>query len=306
MDLFPLVVEKLGANVNIRVLTDLKSSKHFNQNAYAQALVIHSILKKISSANLVTNNKWKQQWLKKAELNTKPSGVKEWFSGRASIPFKAVLNLEAFCSKEDFNLIKANCNYFCTKNSSPARFPRKISPELAWLLAAILCDGHLRANKEGVVFEVANFVLAEKFSKIFCCLFECKWKMPSKIKRVGRNDTFSLEIYDYAAMLFLNKIFGIPFGKKSSIIRVPNLIFDSTPIIKKAFLKGVFDTDGGRRGHGLGLTSLSEKFVEDVNLLLNEFGIQSHKEEWINRKYSKKCFGSRFKIDANSIFLLRQ
>jgi intein/homing endonuclease len=38
--------------------------------------------------------------------------------------------------------------------------------------------------------------------------------------------------------------FGFPQGKKSAIVRVPDLIFRSGPRIKRGFLRGLFSADG--------------------------------------------------------------
>jgi hypothetical protein len=306
MDLFDLVENNFSKNFDLRVLTDLKTSAHFGVEANLEAKIILSLLKKINFECLKNNKNWRQEWIKKAGFNIKKSGLKEWFSGRSSVPFKAILGLESFCSKEDYSLIKENCNYFCTKTSSLAKFPRGLSPDLAWLVAAILCDGHLRKNGDSLAFEVSDLALANVFSSKINNVFESKGMKIREINRIGRNTTYMFDLSNKPVCHFFNKIFKIPFGKKCAIIEVPELIKNSTFEIKKAFLKGVFDTDGGKRGGGLGLTSLSEKFVDDVSELLKEFEIVAHKESWLNKKYQKKCFGSRFKIDANSMFLIRR
>lgn len=184
--------------------------------------------------------------------------------------------------------------------------PKEMSPELIWFVAAILCDGHLRKQAKGIVFEVGDKTLAEKFALIFSKVFLEKEPKIIIRHRIGYNQTFAVYIYNKKICNYLSNCFNIPFGKKCNIIRVPEQIFSSSVELKKAFLKGVFDTDGGKRGKGLGLTSLSEKFVIDVSNLLTEFGIKTHKDMWINKRYDKKCYGVRFKIDPHSIFLLRE
>jgi len=263
------------------------------------------VLKKINTLNSKADSDWKQKWLDSAGINIKPTGVKEWFSGRASIPFKAIIALKEFSSKKDFELIFNNCSYFCTKTSSSAMFPRTLSPELTWLVAALLCDGHLCPNGSGLAFEVGDLTLAKIFSSKINAVFEAKCTEIREINRVGRKTTYVFDLSNKPVCYFFNKLFEVPFGKKCAIIRVPKLIQQANLEIKKVFLKGVFETDGGKRGGGLGLTSLSEDFVDDVSELLKEFNVDPHKESWVNKKYNKKCFGSRFKIDANSMFLLR-
>jgi hypothetical protein len=213
--------------------------------------------------------------------------------------------LEEFSSKKDFELLLKNCSYFCTKTSSPAMFPRTLSLELSWLVAALLCDGHLYPNGSGLTFEVGDLTLAKAFRSKINFVFEVKCTKIREINRVGRNTTHVFDLSNKPVCHFFNKLFEVPFGKKCAIIGVPKLIQQANMGVKKFFLKGVFDTDGGKRGDGLGLTSLSEKYVDEVSEILKQFGINAHKESWFNKKYQKKCFGSRFKIDANSMFLVR-
>jgi len=305
-ELFDLFEIAFNENPQLRVLTDLKSSKKFSKNAHKKAVILVGLLKKINLTLSKGDPCWKAKWLNKAGIGIKPSGLKEWFSGRASVPFKALLSLKNFVSTEEFELIKSNCDYFCTKTSSPAKLPKVISPELAWLVAAILCDGHLTLNGGRASFEVSDLKLVNTFSTIFSSIFQIRMNKLNIRDRVGYNQTYVRQVNNVPSSLFFNKVFGIPLGRKSAIIVVPEIIKQSDLEVKRAFLKGVFDTDGGKRGGGLGLTSLSKMFVDDVNELLKEFGIKSSSDSWINKRYGKKCFGSRFKIDANSMFLVRQ
>ncbi len=306
MDLFDLVVEKMGSDDNLRVLTNLKTSKKFSEEAHAQALAIHNVLNEIKIVFSKTNSPWKRKLAEHTKLSVKETTIKDWFLARASISFSELNKISKLGNTEQAEVISKNCNYFCTKTSSSAKFPRELSPDLAWLVAAILCDGHLCPNGSGLAFEVGDLALANVFSSKINIVFESKCMKIREINRIGRNTTYMFDLSNKPVCHFFNKIFEIPFGKKCAIIGVSGLIKNSTPEIKKAFLKGVFDTDGGKRGGGLGLTSLSERFVDDVSELLKEFGINPHKESWLNKKYQKKCFGSRFKIDANSMFLIRR
>jgi hypothetical protein len=306
MDVQSLIENSFDDTKELKVLTNLLISRNFSQESYVHALEINSVLKKIKTDFQKTNLPWKRNMIQQLNLKVSESSLKDWFLGRASISFFELKKIAMLGGKREYANILKNCSYFCTKTSSPVRFPKYILGDLAWVVAAILCDGHMRKNREGIAFEVGDELLAQKFSTKFASLFEVQEKKPRPIDRIGRNRTYSIEFCNIAAMLFLGVIFEVPFGRKSSLIQVPNIILGSNKKIKQAFLKGVFETDGGKRGGGLGLTSLSESFVDEVNVLLREFGVTPNKEAWLNKRYDKKCFGSRFKIDAYSMFLLRQ
>lgn len=67
----------------------------------------------------------------------------------------------------------------------------------------------------------------------------------------------------------------------------------------------MFETDGGKRSRGLGLTSASKAFRDQVFELLLESKIKASKDEWLNKKYNKKYYGLRFRITEQSKFLCR-
>lgn len=69
---------------------------------------------------------------------------------------------------------------------------------------------------------------------------------------------------------------GIPVGLKAGIIRVPQIVWESSNNFKSKFLSALFSCDGYVDKNGfLVYYSKSKKFVEDVQLLLNHFNILS-------------------------------
>ena len=78
-----------------------------------------------------------------------------------------------------------------------------------------------------------------------------------------------------SSFLFLSKL-GFPIGKKKDILRIPPAIFKNKELAK-AFLRGLFDTDGGFHRHNpfsakVEFTSHSKKFREDIMQLLKLLG----------------------------------
>ena len=56
----------------------------------------------------------------------------------------------------------------------------------------------------------------------------------------------------------LTKIYEIPIGKKSNIVKIPTLISNSNKSIKSAFLIGVMVTDGEKRRRNAGISTASK------------------------------------------------
>tara|TARA_Y100000310_G_C20502428_1_gene724673 strand:- start:584 stop:988 length:405 start_codon:yes stop_codon:yes gene_type:complete len=95
----------------------------------------------------------------------------------------------------------------------------------------------------------------------------------------------------------------IPRGKKSSIVFVPEKIKKASLEIKKYFLAGYFDTDGGFRGSTLGFTTASKRLNLEVSDLLVEFNIGHSLDSWVNKKYKKEFYGIRIRKKEIDNFL---
>ena len=173
--------------------------------------------------------------------------------------------------------------------------PLKITPDLAYLAACVICDGHLKKDKYRLVFEVADENVIKKFTNIYNKLFCANeiYKIRNE-KRTDRKTPYRIVINGKPVVILFERFFEIPRGKKSHLVCVPNVIKESNTNIKSSFLAGVFDTDGGKRGKQLGLTSASKVFRDDLCLLINEFNVNPCKDQWLNKKNGKIYYGLRF------------
>jgi len=80
------------------------------------------------------------------------------------------------------------------------------------------------------------------------------------------------------------KLLGMPVGKKKDKIRITNTMFNSSSNIKAAILRGLLDTDGhifARKDEDykyphLKITSASNKFLNDIKILINEFNMPAY------------------------------
>ncbi len=96
---------------------------------------------------------------------------------------------------------------------------------------------------------------------------------------------------------------GIPKGNKSSVVDVPSKIINGSKEIKKNFLAGYFDADGGFRGNSIGFTTASKNLHQNISILLDEFGVLHSKEEWVNKRYNKTYFGIKLRKKEIDNFL---
>ena len=126
-------------------------------------------------------------------------------------------------------------------------------------------------------------------------------KVPSQ--RGNRLPRLKLQVRNKELFNFFNKTMQIPKGAKSSKVFVPSIIKNSPEKIKKYFLAGYFDTDGGFRGTTLGFTTGSKYLSEDISRLLEELNISHLPDKWINRKYNKEFYGIKIKRSEIDNFL---
>ena len=174
--------------------------------------------------------------------------------------------------------------------------PYYLSTDLAYLVAATICDGHIRPDKFTIIFENSDKNVMTKFIQKMSNVFEIKPMYRTvNDKRYGRKLRYRTEITSKPITILLHEVFDVPRGKKSGIVKVPGVIKNSDRTIKWAFIEGVFDTDGGKRQKCFGLSSASKIFRDDMVKMLSEFGFSPRMDEWVNKKYDKKYYGLSFK-----------
>ncbi len=115
---------------------------------------------------------------------------------------------------------------------------------------------------------------------------------PTKI-RGNRKERWCFQFRNKSFYFFLTGYLGIIAGSKSSFVRMPLKIKNANIRLKKYFLAGLFDTDGGFRGNSLGFTTASKDLNKDVHDLLDELLIRHSLDKWENKKYGKFYYGIR-------------
>ena len=97
-------------------------------------------------------------------------------------------------------------------------------------------------------------------------------------KRYERSDC-NCEVVETKYQKVVNQFveLGVPVGFKSDKIRVPRIVFESSNKFKAQFLSALFDCDGyiDKSGRVLDYSSKSRRFLEDLQILLTHFNIES-------------------------------
>jgi hypothetical protein len=208
---------------------------------------------------------------KKEIIKNKINLYKKWLD-KGKIPLflaKIVLRNKESLKVKFFNQII----YFETGSYGlKTKLPKEPNKELSYLTGLIIGDGSLpdsrRKKKQYCVnFENCNLYLAKKYKRIFKKLFGVDIPIRYE-KRKGRQIRYKIEISSKIIQRFFANVIGIPKGKKSFIVKVPDFLKNSKQEIVVAFIKGLFDSDGGKTGGLLGISSRSESLIDGLNKIL--------------------------------------
>lgn len=196
--------------------------------------------------------------------------------------------------------------------SKEIRLPNEINPELAEVLGIILGDGHLECNKRYKSNRVYLLNIAGSYSedfdyydayfrKVLFDLFNLNFKI-----YLRRNDELVINIYSKAIANFF-KFLGVHPGNKTDFNEIPLIILNSKPEIKRAFIRGVFDTDGSitfkKDSHGkysnpvISIKMKSQKFIEQLRGLMIglEFTLSSCTEKYFDKRVNN--ISIRYRLD---------
>ena len=187
-----------------------------------------------------------------------------------------------------------------------------LNDDTAYLAGVIVGDGHLSASNKSkssifkdyrITIDLFDKDYLKRIFKIIQSLVPTKTVLVESERRIGRQSRLCMVLRNKELFLFFNETLNIPKGKKSDIIQVPELIKRSNIQIRKQFLAGYFDTDGGFRGRTLGFTTASCDMQKDVAKILDELEINYSLEKWLNKKYSKIYYGIRLQKKEIDNFL---
>ncbi len=190
--------------------------------------------------------------------------------------------------------------------------PIELTNKTAYLTGVIIGDGHISNSSKSktdksVDYRIVIDLIDKKYSfyisKLVKSIIHTKSVSKPIIPKPNRAQRFVFQFRNKSFFYFLTKDLDIPNGSKSSLVQVPKKIKSSSNEIKKHFVAGLFDTDGGFRGKTLGFTSASEDLMNGISLLFIEFLIGHSLETWINKQYERNYFGLRIKKSEIDNFL---
>lgn len=169
---------------------------------------------------------------------------------------------------------------------SKVTLPKQMDENLAYFLGVLTGDGSL-TTKNVISFHTAE--LTDKYTKLLKILFNAE-VLPKEDKRCPNLMSITIGSVQIKGFLQLLGMSAAPACKKS----IPHAILQAPRKCVKAFLQGLFDTDGWADTTGrIGYDSCSENLAKEVHLILTNFGIISSL-----RFKSNECNGA-WSVDIN-------
>ncbi|KXB00303.1 hypothetical protein AKJ42_01055, partial [candidate division MSBL1 archaeon SCGC-AAA261C02] len=153
---------------------------------------------------------------------------------------------------------------------------------LAKIAGAHAADGHLRCrqtNRGERNVRRYEFVVRDGYRSNLEALV--KWmksafSLQPKIRRESSSEGWNIYVSNKIIFRYLNQIFGFPTGRKHDIVKMPDIIANSSLDVQKSFCLGVFTFDGGvdhRTGY-VNLQTKSYKLFKDINQVLRTVDIK--------------------------------
>ncbi|MDD5147895.1 MAG: hypothetical protein PHH08_00350 [Candidatus ainarchaeum sp.] len=215
-DLFELHDSTEDSN-NRRLLRVYSVLSKFNAKAIPaqaeQAARINLFLKSVNKKlNKNIGFYWKEMWIQSLGCSFAKGCYKDWFRGKTSIPLVAINNLRLFGFQEDIEELIADCKFFCSTTGPVFNLPNELNEDLAYLLGAILGDGHICKQGYAVRFKVIEKSLAEKFRQKMSKVFFHEIRMKERTES-GRQTQFCVDYGDKPIVRVFTKILKVPVGK---------------------------------------------------------------------------------------------
>ncbi len=177
----------------------------------------------------------------------------------------------------------------------------ELDSDMAYLMGVLMGDGHISNSCKSktdlskdyrISIEIVDIEYMEQIIyPLFTNLVLTK-SVPRRRKRECKKESSYFILRNKELYGFLVNDMGLIAGRKDNLV-VPKVILCSKGDIKRNFVAGLFDTDGGFRGKSIGFTMKSKILRDKIIDLLLEEGINSKGDEWVAKYNGLKYYGLR-------------
>ena len=183
----------------------------------------------------------------------------------------------------------------------------KLTKELAEVIGIHVGDGSLYKTNTGMAWEIRGDLKERSYYENHLChllkdIFGIE--ITSKYRSGGKNGVWGVRICNPDVINVLLEYSFVP-GTKTYTVSVPDYIFKSNLDIKRAFIRGLFDSDGclnfmainGKNEKNyprIRFTFASKKLRDSLKLLLKDVGFVSY--SWDYMKEYSLCLAGKKKL----------
>ncbi|PLW80733.1 hypothetical protein C0585_01145 [Candidatus Woesearchaeota archaeon] len=227
---------------------------------------------------------------KKLEINR--SMIFFYRNGHSKI---SQINYEKLCKlaniKESINLKFIEIN----NKKNTIKIP-KLTETLSEFIGSLAGDGHINNINYEVSISMDKNVDSD-YSNHTQLLFKKLFNLKAK-KHTQKNST-KCYVYSKELVEFLSEKYKIPIGKKKEKLKIP-LKIKKNNLLLKAYIRGVFDTDGSFHRHRpkdamLGISSRDESFLNEIEESLKKLKFPTYRKLKDVYIYNKKEIDRFFK-----------
>jgi len=248
--------------------------KYINFSKNKQSSFLRLIKKK-------TNYSWKQLAY---FLKVNRSMIYFYLNEHSRLPYNHYIKL---CELAKIR-IKDNIKLIDIKNKEEKIKIPKLSNKFAEFIGSLAGDGHL--NK--ITYEVSITVdkyLDKNYSNHIISLFDELFNI--KARKYIQKNKVKCFVYSKKLVELLSNKYNIPVGKKKGKLHIHKEIKQNKNLLK-AYIRGIFDTDGSFHRHHkkdamLGIISKDYVFIKELKNALNKLNFNaslSNKNLYIYRK----------------------
>lgn len=156
--------------------------------------------------------------------------------------------------------------------------PKGLSLNLCKLAGDIVADGNLQLTKNafGCAYEVRIWDQYKDNLDNFCSLIYSEFGIKREPKFDIKENYWYAKYGNKVILRYFSKIFGIPIGDKSAIVKMPDIIKTSSIEHQIAFINGVIMFDGGIHfaQPRFSLGTKSKLLYNDIKRVLNALNLQ--------------------------------
>ncbi|MBI4895449.1 MAG: hypothetical protein HY831_03060 [Candidatus Aenigmarchaeota archaeon] len=262
---------------------------------------LESLIGKICNSNKISRNKL--AFIISNNINCHQDNICKRFykiKGYNWYPIPLIISLIKMSSdsketiKKNEDMVNSYIEYIrCGKNYNILPAVKTLKTEISSLCGAIVADGHLSRDFNGKErITIVDFY--ENAIKKCSKWLEASFGIKGRVYKSISVNAWYLFIDSKVITRFFNTYFSIPYGKKSYIVKEPNIIKNSN--FRLDFAKGVLLMDGSvELDYIVSFGTVSKELAEDIKEILDDNNYSA--------KFSFKKSNNCYMVKTNRITL---